>query len=370
MIKAKRLLLILLITMGGLQMASAQNYDISGSVTGFKNNSKVYLSDIESDTQINSTLLKQGKFHLQGKLKDGRKYINLIISQPDEQYQCTIFAGAGKVAIKGDKKDFPYDLNITGNAEQAKFNKYFQSQKILNHEAASFYKAYTQAQGDSIKARKAALAFNAIGDKLRTAEKEWIFANLDTYYAANQLYDYLPKLNRDTIQQIYKFLPAPVKQSIYGRRINTYLIVGDTLKVNDRFTDFQAFDPAGKSHKLSEVTGKYILLDFSTIHCGPCNQSVDEIRSVSAKYKGKLSIISFSVDKRADWLQGINDDKTTWLTLSDGKGSYSKVILKYAVQAYPTFYLISPDGIVVDKWLGYEKTEDGGIEKHLSKLSK
>jgi thioredoxin-related protein len=50
------------------------------------------------------------------------------------------------------------------------------------------------------------------------------------------------------------------------------------------------------------------------------------------------------------------------------------VILKYGVQGYPTFVLISPQGNIVDKWVGYDQREkeskpiETRLTKHLQAL--
>lgn len=144
------------------------------------------------------------------------------------------------------------------------------------------------------------------------------------------------------------------------------------LKVGDKIYDFEAYDAAGKTHKLSSFTGRYILLDISSIHCGPCAESTDELRMLTKKYKNKLRIISLSPDNNADWLRGIKDGKVNWISLTDGKGLRSKTMLKYNAPGLPSFYLISPAGIIKEIWVGYKKlkTSPGDLEKHLLKYLK
>ncbi|RWY54091.1 TlpA family protein disulfide reductase [Mucilaginibacter gilvus] len=144
------------------------------------------------------------------------------------------------------------------------------------------------------------------------------------------------------------------------------------LKVGDKIYNFEAYDAAGKTHKLSSYTGKYILLDFSSVHCGPCVASADELRMLTKKYKNKLNVITFSADKKGEWLKGIKDEKVTWVSLNDGTGLRGKTMLKYRAPSFPGFYIISPQGVIVETWVGYEKltTGTGYLEKHLIKYLK
>jgi len=83
------------------------------------------------------------------------------------------------------------------------------------------------------------------------------------------------------------------------------------------------------------------------------------LRLISKKYKDRVEVVTFSTDPKKDWLKGIKNDNITWLTLNDGKGSYSKPVLRYGVDGVPNFVIVSPTGIIVDKWASYGKVESG-----------
>ena len=160
---------------------------------------------------------------------------------------------------------------------------------------------------------------------------------------------------------MYDSLKQPYKESIYGQHIATYLKVGDILRQGDSYSDFQAQDTSGQLHKISDIKGRYILLDFSGTYCGPCIESVKDMKDLNAQYPDKLSIVTFSQDAgKSTWLTGINRDKPTWLCLWDGKGTNSEVCLKYGVNGIPEFCLIDPKGKIIALFTGYG---DGSLEK-------
>lgn len=348
----------------------AQTYQISGNLTGFKDGVKVDLVDEETDNLIQSTVMKHGAFTLKGALKNGPMYLIAIVHEGKKDYTSEVFAGGGDITIKGSKQDFPYNVSIAGPAEQTQFNAYQQSLKAINTKSDALMKAYLKVQKDSIAARRAGERYNKVGNEYRTLNKRLIGQKLNTFYSAREVYDYLPEMNTDDIKHLYNGLPAPVKNSVYGKRIQTYLTQkGYGLMVGDKIYDFTASDAAGKTHKLSSYTGKYILLDVSSVHCGPCVQAADELRMLTTKYKNKLNIVTFSADKKAEWLKGIKDEKVTWTSLNDGTGVRGKTLLKYDSPGFPGFYIISPHGVITETWVGYEKlkTGMGDLEKHLVK---
>ncbi len=58
-----------------------------------------------------------------------------------------------------------------------------------------------------------------------------------------------------------------------------------------------------------------------------------------------------------------------WNNLSDSNGMYAGIANQYGVLGVPSYFLISPEGIIVDKWVGY-KTEmfQSNLEKHIPGL--
>jgi len=346
----------------------AQVYKITGQLTGFKNGIKVSLVDEDTQNTINSTTLKQGIFTLQGKLKNGPQYFSITLHQGNEDYDCTVFAGAGIISIKGSKKEFD-KVNIKGPAEQVAYNAYQRAVQPYTSKMIEVAHYADKVANDSVAYKKAFAAYQAVATQIDSVSKQYVLNHPANYYAANSLFYMLKDMPRDSALRLYNSMTKPLQQSIYGQRINTYLTLGDTLKLNERYVDIDAIDQFGKLQKLSNIKGKYILLDFSFAGCNPCHQSIPELKYVSSKYGKRLEVVSFTVDNRKNWLEGIKNEKVTWPSLYDGKGNYSKVILKYGVQGYPTFVLISPQGNIIDKWVGYDKTEKAGkpIETHLTK---
>ena len=70
----------------------------------------------------------------------------------------------------------------------------------------------------------------------------------------------------------------------------------------------------------------------------------------------KLIIIGVNVDETAYWKAKSKENQISWVNLNDSKGR-SGLALRYGVKAYPYYVIISPDGIVLGAWIGYEKGE-------------
>jgi peroxiredoxin len=172
-------------------------------------------------------------------------------------------------------------------------------------------------------------------------------------------------LPKDTIQALYNKLSTEIKSSKYAKVVEVFL-KEKISDIGDHFHEFEAFNKNGDIIKFSELTGKYILLDFTAANCGPCVQSAEELRFINKAYSDSLLIVSFSGDSKKDiWLKSLDRDSVSWISLWDGKGTFSETYIKYGVQGFPSFFLIDPHGKIIDKWVGYGK---GSLESKLNRF--
>ena len=80
--------------------------------------------------------------------------------------------------------------------------------------------------------------------------------------------------------------------------IHTYIYPPQVLQVGEEAADAELFDIQGNKHRLFDAfaNGRYVLLDFWSIGCGPCRLSEPEMREVYGRMKDKLEIIGINQD--------------------------------------------------------------------------
>ena len=345
---------------------NAQLYKISAELTGFPDHSKFYLKDLTANENVDSAEIIGGKFIMKGKISDIKNF--WLYNSSKTKYSYTnLTIGADQISVKGDIKDFPFDLSITGSPSQDVANKLNLQTKALWKKRDSVVEilmplAMGELQNDSIKRITKPLSrqLKQIDSATDLIGRKFIAENLNSYSAVQELYYQRNKFAIEDFKKLFDQVKEPYKSWSFGARIANYIKVGNPLKKGDDFFDFEAPDLKGQKYKVSAFKGKYILLDFTETYCGPCILAAENLKKIASKYPEQLQIITFYAETNKRVMQeGLFRDQFKWPTIWDGKGTYSEITLKYGVEGYPTFVLIDPNGKVVSKVVGFGKEENG-----------
>jgi thiol-disulfide isomerase/thioredoxin len=115
--------------------------------------------------------------------------------------------------------------------------------------------------------------------------------------------------------------------------------------------DFHVTTLTGESIALSQLAGKVVVMDFWATWCGPCRESVPELKALTKKYPSdKLVVISFSADHDEQaWKTFIAQKGMDWNQYYDGDG---RIRNSFGVNAFPTYIVVDANGFVYDRIVG------------------
>ena len=115
--------------------------------------------------------------------------------------------------------------------------------------------------------------------------------------------------------------------------------------------DIVCATPSGDTLRLSDVVAKndFVLLDFWASWCRPCRELMPELKALYAENKGKLEIVSVSIDTDLDaWKAMIDKLELPWqhgaIQLARENTAPAE---EYGVSYIPTLFFIGHDGIII-----------------------
>lgn len=114
--------------------------------------------------------------------------------------------------------------------------------------------------------------------------------------------------------------------------------------------DFTLPNENGKLITLSQFRGKWVLIDFWGSWCHWCIKGIPQMKENYDKYKSKLEIISIACGEksRENWINALKEHNMPWVhVISDSTlDEMDRVEMRYAVEGFPTKYLVDPKGII------------------------
>jgi len=131
--------------------------------------------------------------------------------------------------------------------------------------------------------------------------------------------------------------------------------------------DFILYDVDSNKVKLSDYSGKVVILDFWATWCPPCRRGIPDLISIQSEYKDNLVVIGISLDDETTQGDIPSFMKSFGINYPIVFGTMDVVTAYGNIEAIPTSFIIDQSGNIVKSYMGLVPKEiiEGEIDSLL-----
>jgi len=122
------------------------------------------------------------------------------------------------------------------------------------------------------------------------------------------------------------------------------------LRPGTKAPDFTAETLSGDKLSLSDLRGKYVLIDFWGTWCGPCIEALPVIKKAYETYGDEdFEIVGIAKELNIERFERfVNRENILWPQIPEIYEEQNDIQELYFVNSYPSYYLVNPEGEIVE----------------------
>ena len=328
--------------------ASGKGYVVKGTIANMDKGTAVIwvVSDIRdadaqpADAKSNTVKISGGKFSFKGVVPEATYARILIIPEGGDTLKSSLILENANITLMANR-DSIVDYSRYG------FGKYIHMKETggPNVQASDRFgemcTAVRNMNEDDDDRREAIFA-----DSLFSLIADYPDVEMCGYLAG--MYVNSPGL----MQKVFEALTPRVQQCTMTKSLRDKMDIAKATAPGQIAPDFTLTSVDGSKVSLSDLRGKYVIIDVWASWCKPCRASIPHLKELYAKYKKDgLEIIGVSDDNdEAKWKKAIEEDQSPWIHVKDEfpvKSKPARVGTMYGTRYIPYTFIIDPDGKIL-----------------------
>lgn len=350
-------------------------------------------SDAENKRIKDSCTIVNGGFFFKGNIKEPTMaYLQLKEEKRNELNSVNVFIEPAVMTInlllnkfKTAKLAGSKTQNENSALEKLKEPVRKQMQPVLDEytNANNIYTAAVKRKApedslDLLKEKAAAVRekFTPYNKRTDKIDYDFFVKHPNSYVTVYMMRFHVSEWPLDTLQRIYDNMNETVKQSNFGNDLEKEIEELRGGSPGSMAKNFSATDINGNKLALSDLKGKYVLLDFWASWCVPCRKGNPHLKELYAKYKDKgIEFIGVSDDDRNPdaWRKAVEKDGLPWKHVlrgldmqkrMNGLANETEISDRFGISTLPTKILIDQTGMIIGRF----GEEEQGLNQLLQKI--
>ena len=135
--------------------------------------------------------------------------------------------------------------------------------------------------------------------------------------------------------------------------------------IGTKATDFNLKDLKGKTHLLSELKGKVVVLNFWFVECKPCIMEMPELNELVEEFKEKnIVFLAIALNDKNQLKKFLKTTDFNYKVVANGQTSADS----YGVKGFPTNVIIDQNGIIHYVSTGIGPNNKENLQKAINEL--
>ena len=320
---------------------------------------KVFLTSADEygrRTVVAEAKVKKGSYTFKYKVSADAPVMQYTITGFDNEKGIKLFVEPGTVAVNTATAQNPCQSKLSGTPTNDLYEEYKQIDINADEKVAKAVEALAQQNGkewleskegkQEVKRIEATERIKREADRIRFL----IDHNASPMTPLEMERRVMPYLSNAYAEQMMKSVYTPLQKHPYYQSFRN-AVLARNIKVGNEVPDIAITLRDGKTVKLNDNRGKYILLDFWASTCEKSMQNrntLKELYQATKEEQDKFVIVSLSLDSDKNaWGNALDNNGLAldgWVQGNDTMGTESIAAKQFGVKNTPHMILIDPEG--------------------------